>query len=37
MTAEEFAAWRERMGLTQERAAEGLGIPRGAFQDWERG
>lgn len=37
MTAEEVKAWRERMGWSQERLAEALGVHTMTVSKWERG
>jgi transcriptional regulator with XRE-family HTH domain len=35
MTADDFRAWRERMGLTQQAAAEKLGLALRTVQGYE--
>jgi transcriptional regulator with XRE-family HTH domain len=35
MTADDFKAWRERMGLTQQAAAEALGLSLRTVQGYE--
>lgn len=35
MTPEDLIAWRKRMNLTQEAAAEKLGCGRRSLQQWE--
>jgi DNA-binding transcriptional regulator YiaG len=30
-------AWRKKKKLTQEKAAQVLGVPVGTFRDWEQG
>ena len=35
MDAKDFVLWRERCGLSQERAAERLGVTRTTIQNWE--
>jgi transcriptional regulator with XRE-family HTH domain len=37
MTPEQFKAWRTTLGLTQQDAADKLGISRGSVQLYERG
>lgn len=37
MTADEFRAWRARLGLTQATAAELLRVSKRAVEDWEQG
>lgn len=37
MTGADFLAWRERTGLTQEKAAARLGVTRTTIQNWESG
>ena len=37
MTAEDFKAWREHMGLSQVKAAEALGISKSSVENYERG
>jgi transcriptional regulator with XRE-family HTH domain len=37
MDNEEFRAWRHRVGLTQQEAADRLGVSRTAVQNWEGG
>lgn len=37
MTNEQLKAWRTDMGLTQQAAADALGVTLATFQQWERG
>jgi hypothetical protein len=37
MQADEFGSWRQRVGLTQDKAAEKLGVTRTTIQNWETG
>lgn len=37
MTPQEFKDWREALGLTQQQAAELLGVTRRAVVKWEAG
>jgi transcriptional regulator with XRE-family HTH domain len=37
MTSEQFKDWRERMGLSQQEAAEALGISKGSVINYESG
>jgi transcriptional regulator with XRE-family HTH domain len=37
MNAQAFKAWRKRLGHTQERAAELLGVSRRVVAGWETG
>lgn len=37
MTGNEFAQWRDRTGLTQDGAAQRLGVTRTTIQNWEGG
>lgn len=37
MTADDFKAWREHMGLSQVKAAEALGISKSSVENYERG
>ena len=37
MEANEFGGWRRKLGLTQQEAAEKLGLSRGTVIDYERG
>ncbi len=37
MTPEQFKAWRTRMGFSQSRAAEALGISRSSVINYEAG
>ena len=37
MDTKDFAAWRQRVGLTQEEAAAKLGVTRTTIQNWESG
>jgi hypothetical protein len=37
MNAKEICEWRERVGLTQEQAADKLGVTRTTVQNWESG
>lgn len=36
-TADDIRAWRERLGLSQQQAADKLGIPAGTLRNWEQG
>ena len=37
MTPDQLKSWRLRLGLTQEQAAEALGVTRSGVQHWEYG
>jgi Helix-turn-helix len=37
MKSQEFSAWRQRVGLSQEKAAEKIGVTRTTIQNWEAG
>jgi len=37
MTNEELRAWRTAIGITQQAAADALGVTLATFQQWERG
>jgi transcriptional regulator with XRE-family HTH domain len=37
MTKEEFRAWRQRFGLTQDHLAQRFGVTRNTIQNWESG
>src|ERR1700686_1794631 len=37
MTSAEFRSWRERLGLSQQAAADVLGISKGSIELYERG
>ncbi|WP_210482731.1 helix-turn-helix domain-containing protein [Microvirga antarctica] len=37
MTREQFKSWRNHMGLTQQAAADALGISKGSVDLYERG
>lgn len=37
MTPQEFRAWRDRLNLTQQAAADALGTTKRAVQMWEAG
>jgi transcriptional regulator with XRE-family HTH domain len=37
VTPDEFRAWYERRGWTQQQAADALGVPQQRVSDWARG
>lgn len=37
MTPDQFKSWRSEMGLTQDEAAEALGVSKGTVRNYENG
>ena len=37
MTPEDFKAWRERLDMTQQEAADAIGVTKRSVQMWEAG